>query len=236
MLTESFPLQDPGDELTVDFPEPETSRPEAAQAGSPKAAEGPQQLNEGLSIQDQSAHFWSRWKTTIRNFGGNLRATWRRASGWLRAKADQSPFTSRAFDAIQESSPRERTVGAGVLLLLVILVLLGFRYFRGGTPDDPQRQVVTQWLDSQLAGGTGSNLMEPRPGSARMHFYGLRSWRFISKPRSGEFVIEVTCERPNGEMTTGKCRVTTAKTERGRDGSFLKVVDVDLSPDSTPSP
>ncbi len=91
MLTESFPLQDPGDELTVDFPEPETSRPEAAQAGSPKAAEGPQQLNEGLSIQDQSPHFWSRWKTTIRNFGGNLRATWRRASGWLRAKADRIP-------------------------------------------------------------------------------------------------------------------------------------------------
>ena len=136
MLTQTSSPQDPSDEQTVDFPaQPETSRPQPAQADSLKPAEGTQQLNESSSGQRGGWLSWSRWKTAIRNFGGHLGATWRSASGWLRAKADQSPFATRTIAAIQKTSPRERIVGAAVLLLLVLFVLLAIfsistRYFR----------------------------------------------------------------------------------------------------------
>src|SRR5262249_10129000 len=150
----------------VDFPAyADTSHNEPARAGSLEPAEGTKQLNEGSSSQDGGWRSWSKWKAAIRDLGEHIRAAWRSALGWLRAKASQSPFATRAIDAFQKQSPRARIVGAAVLLLLVVFVLLGIFSIRGGAAGDPQRQAVTQWLDAQVAGHDGSEFLEPRPGS-----------------------------------------------------------------------
>ena len=92
------------------------------------------------------------------------RRTWDIAWPWLPARPDRPSFVESARNTVSKSSPRQRGMAVATAIGLLVAAALAI-YSRAAPAVDPERLVVSQWLDAQVAGGTGSDFMQPRTGS-----------------------------------------------------------------------
>jgi hypothetical protein len=170
------------------------------------------------------------WGDRIRALTQELRRSLENATVRLRAQIGRSPLAARAAAAFHSSSRYQRAA-VGSLLLLGFVASTGL-FVTSKSANDPAQRVLAQWLDAQLAGGTGAEFMLPPADGARLHFHSLRKWRLLSKPGPGLFLVELGADRSNGTTAVGECRVTVAKASPASGASGLKVVHVDFDPSS----
>ena len=109
------------------------------------------------------------------------RRTWDIAWPWLPARPDRPSFVESARNTVSKSSPRQRGMAVAAAIGLLVAAALAI-HSRAAPAVDPERLVVSQWLDAQVAGGTGSDFMQPRTGSVHIYFHNLQSWRITSQP------------------------------------------------------
>ncbi len=157
------------------------------------------------------------------------RRTWDIAWPWLPARPDRPSFVESARNTVSKSSPRQRGMAVATAIGLLVAAALAI-YSRAAPAVDPERLVVSQWLDAQVAGGTGSDFMQPRTGSVRIYFHNLQSWRITSQPRPHQFAVEATSETPEGELAIDRCQVTVAGVVQPNGIRRQRVVDVKLFP------
>jgi hypothetical protein len=138
----------------------------------------------------------------------------------------QSRLAQRATETVHKSSPLQRALAVSLLLLVIVALFVLFR--DSTTRNDPEQRVIAQWLDAQLAGGTGEEFMAPAPNVDRVHFHSLRHWQLLSKLDPGLYLVEISTESSEGGVEVGQCRVTVANASPESGATGLKVVRVDF--------
>lgn len=116
-------------------------------------------------------------------------------------------FYLPAAAAVFRERKSGRLVWAGAILLFCVIALAVLFYRASATASSPEEKVVAQWLNAQLAGATGAEFYEVRPGHSLVYYEGLRSWRIASHPAKDEFVVTLNAEDADGNLASGNCRV-----------------------------
>jgi hypothetical protein len=171
---------------------------------------------------DNGKSVFSKWRDRIRE---SANAMWR----YLQDVFKRLRYNLRQLATwLNEHATRKWAVAGLVLFLLIVAFSAVFS--KSSTKANVAQLVVSEWLNAQLAGGTGTEFMAPSPEAPRVHFHSLRSWRFQSEPTPETFLVEITAERPDGTTAVAPCWVTVGHgiAENARLGP--KVVRVDFNP------
>jgi hypothetical protein len=139
-----------------------------------------------------------------------------------------SAVGARAINWYRSRTPRDTRIAVIVSMSVIFLAFIGGRSFVAALQPNEKR-VLTQWLDAQLAGGTGSEFAADGPQGVRIYFHAIRNWRILDNPKPGEYIVEIGSATPTGAMTTGECHVVVAHSRNASSQqSSLKVVQVDF--------
>ena len=164
-----------------------------------------------------------------------IQATWRSltsAVARLPERAVHSGFVLNVKAAFRDTSSRKRAVVGLSVVLLVVAFLWLFMTRGSAALGGAEQQAVTQWLDAQVAGGTGKEFVAPHANFANLHFHSLRSWRILDNPRPGQFLLELRTGPSDDSPATTECRVTVASVGQSTGGSAFKIIRLDFEPSS----
>lgn len=193
---------------------------ESHDAVSPPATEAG--LDEQQLAGSQTATLGNRLLLSINSIWASITGSFSR----LMTRICQSALVVGIVTAFRNSSPAKRTI-VGLLLLLLLLIIFALMMPKSASTTDSERQVITHWLDAQVAGGEGREFMSPDPDAAHIHFHRLKSYRILSRQRSGDFLVELASEMPDGSITNLEYRITVVTTPDTAGGRTIKIYHVD---------